>query len=170
AATYEAAALFSDVDRASGTQGGVIADNSNGNTFGALLGTVEFWAQGGSFGTGNRLVLIPVSTVPGTAPAASTASNAFTGTWFKTDETQTRSAPIETTCMIASSLADLHPSFGANYPNTGSLNDGGNISIGEGGGNKGFVGALFETATTPRALLAVHSVQQFLGPTKESHE
>jgi hypothetical protein len=168
AATYEAAALFSDADRDNSPvqQGTVIADNTNGNTFGPFEGTLEFWAQGGSFGTGNRLVVVPVSLVPGTAPAASS----HTLIWHKTDETETRNAAVASPCMIASSLADLHPAFAANYPNTGSLTDGGNLDIASDLINKGFVGALFETGTTPSALLAVHSVQQFVGPTKESHE
>jgi hypothetical protein len=167
AATYEAAALFSDADRDNSPvqQGTVIAANGDGNTFGPFEGTVEFWAQGGPFGTGNRLVVIPVSTTPGTAPVAS-SHNII---WTKTDETQTRNAAVASSCMIASSLADLHPAFAANYPNTGSLSDGGNLDIATDLLNKGFVGALFETATTP-SLLAVHSVQQFVGPTKESHE
>ena len=129
-------------------------------------GTVEFCAPGGSFGIGNRLIVIPVSTTPGTAPAATS----FNSDWFKTDETQTLDdAPINTSCMVASSLADLHPGFAATYPNTGGIADGGNLSLFS-LSNKGFVGALVETATTPRALLAVHSIQQLLGFSVQSHE
>jgi hypothetical protein len=167
-ATYEAAALFSDdANRAtSGAQGALITNNSNGNTFGALGGQVEFWAPGGPFNTNHRLVVIPVSTTPGTAPVASNYSFVWTRA---SDGTETRNAPVGFTCMLASSLADLHPGFAANYPNTVSLADGGNINISNDGTNKGFVGALFETAPNP-ALLVVHSIQQSVGPTMESHE
>lgn len=162
-AIYEAAALFSD--NRSVSQGTLIADNGDGDTFGAVQGTADFWAPGGPFGTSHRLVVIPVSLVPGTAPLASS----HTLTWRKTDETQTRSAAVASSCMIASSLADLHPSFAATYPNTVAITDGGNLEITSDFTNKGFVAALFETATSP-SLLAVHSIQQFIGLTFESHE
>jgi hypothetical protein len=72
-------------------------------------------------------------------------------------------------CMLASSLAALHPNFAATYPNDGTVAMGGNLDISS-DGNKGIVGALFETGTTPNALLAVHSLQQFTAVSKESHE
>ena len=168
AATYQAAGLFSDDPNRGGasSQGALIADNTNINTLGMAEGTVEFWAPGGSFGTGNRLIVIPVSTIPGTAPAAT----AINSDWFKTDETQTlNDQAINTTCMVASSLADLHPAFVANYPNTGGVADGGNLSLFS-LSNKGFVGALVETGTTPVALLTVYPIQQFLGGGEETHE
>ncbi len=167
-ATYEAGALFSDdANRAtSGAQGALIANNGDGNTFGALAGSVEFWAPGGPFNTNHRLVVIPVSTIPGTAPIASN----YPFVWTRvSDELGTRNAPVAFACMLASSLADLHPGFAASYPNGASLTDGGNISISNDGTNKGFVGALFETAPNP-SLLVVHSIQQSVGPTMESHE
>jgi hypothetical protein len=168
AVTYEAAALFSDADRVTGTssqQGQLITNNGLGTTWGALEGTLDFWAAGGSFGTGHRLIVIPVSETPGTAPSASTPNIK----WYKTDETQTRNADVAMPCMLASSLAALHPNFAATYPNDGTVAMGGNLDISS-DGNKGIVGALFETGTTPNALLAVHSLQQFTAVSKESHE
>lgn len=167
-ATYEAAALFSDdANRENDVaQGALIANNSNGNTLGALAGTVEFWAQGGPFNTNHRLVVIPVSTTPGTAPVASN----HTLIWKRvSDGVETRNALVPSTCMLASSLADLHPDFAASYPNTVSVNDGGNIAIISDLTNKGFVGGLFEISANP-ALLVVHSIQQSVGLIMTSHE
>jgi len=167
-ATYEAGAVFSDdANRGTGAaQGALIADNNDVRTFGALAGQVEFWAQGGPFNTNHRLVVIPVSVTPGTAPLASDHQYVWTRV---SDGTVTRNAEVLFPCMLASSLADLHPDFAASYPNTVSLVDGGNIRIDNDGPNKGFVGALFETATNP-SLLVVHPMQQAIGLTMETHE
>jgi hypothetical protein len=170
AVTYEAAALFSDANRTTGTsseQGQLMTNNGHINTWGALQGSVDFWGVGGSFGTGHRLIIIPVSENPGTAPVA-TSPNI---TWYRTNETQTRDADVAMPCMIASSLANLHPTpnFAATYPNDGTVSSGGNLDI-TSDGNKGIVGALFETGTTPNSLLVVHSLQQFISLGQESHE
>jgi len=169
AVTYEAAGLFSDdPNRTVGadTQGSLISNTSHINTFGMTEGTVEFWAPGGSFGIGDRLIVIPVSAIPGTAPAATSINS----DWFKTDETQTlNDQAINTTCMVASSLASLHPAFATNYPNTDGVADGGNLSL-LSLTNKGFVGALAEFGTAPVALLTVSPIQQLLGGGEETHE
>lgn len=168
AATYEAAALFSDANRSMPLlQGTVIADNFDPNTRGADMGTADFWAAGGSFGVGHRLAVIPVSIVPGEAPVASS----YSLSWKKTDGTGVGSFSAASSCMIAGSLASLHPDFATTYPFTGLSTNGGNLTINVTSflANKGFVGALFETATTP-PVLAVHSIQQGAAPSPESHE
>jgi len=172
AATYESAALFSDAsDRSSAAlQGTPIADNNNANTAGMVGGTVEFWGQGGTLGVSQRLIGIPVSPVPGTAPVPGT----FAISWYKSDGTADPTGnSADTTCMLASSLAALHPGFAVAYPSDGSLTQGGNLFITSSSpgptSNKGFVGALFETSTTP-ALLAVHSIQPTFEPSNQSHE
>jgi hypothetical protein len=143
AATHGAAALFSDDIRASGnSQGGLIADKSDPRTAGLLEGSAEFWGLGGPFGNNHRLILIPVSQNPGTAPGPDAPLVAF---YPLAGGAPVLAGSITPTCMVALPLSALNADFAATFPGSGSIAEGGNLSVEQGpGGNKGFVGALLE--------------------------
>lgn len=168
-AISQAAAMFSDANRASDTQGGVILDNTSARTWAPHLQAVDFWATGGAFNISDRLVVVPVSQVPGTAPVASSGGIALS---FKTlAGVETLSTTATPSCMLASSLPSLHPGFSAAYPNAGTVTDGGSLSLvaDSSGTNKGNAGWLFEMATAP-LLLGVHPIQAWAEPSVDGHE
>lgn len=165
----EAVAIFSDANRTSDPQGGLIIDHTSVRTFAPLGHGVDFWAPGGPFNIGDRLVVVPVSQVPGTAPVASTGGIALS---FKTlAGVETLNTPAAPSCMLASSLSNLHASFSTSYPNATAITDGGNLGIiaDLSGTNKGNAGWLFESATSP-PLLGVHSLQAWLELAVDAHE
>lgn len=168
-AISQAAAMFSDVNRASDPQGGVIVDNTSARTWAPHLQSVDFWATGGPFNISDRLVVVPVSQVPGTAPVASSSGISLS---FKTlAGVETLSTSATTSCMLASSLPSLHPGFSAAYPNGATVTDGGNLSLiaDSSGTNKGNAGWLFEMATSP-LLLGVHPIQAWAELAVDGHE
>jgi len=168
-AISQPAAMFSDANRASDPQGGVIADNTSVRTWAPLIQAVDFWATGGPFNIGDRLVVVPVSQVPGTAPVASSGGIALS---FRTlAGVETLNTSVTPSCALASPLSSLHASFSASYPNGATVTDGGNLNITAdlSGTNKGNVGWLFETATSP-LLLGVHPIQAWVEPAVDAHE
>lgn len=168
-AISEPVSLFSDADRTIDLQGGVIADHESLRTWAPLAHAVDFWAPGGSFNISDRLVVVPVSRVPGTAPVASTAG---IGLSFKTlAGVETLNTTAITSCALASSLSNLHASFSTSYPNAVAVTDGGNLAIVAdlSGTNKGNAGWLFEFATTP-PLLGVHTLQPWMEMAVDAHE
>lgn len=168
-AISEAVAMFSDANRASDPQGGVIVDHSNARTTAPHFQAVDFWAPGGPFNISDRLVVIPVSRVPGTAPVASTGG---IGLSFKTlAGVETLSTTANPSCMLASSLSALHASFSTSYPNTVAVTDGGNLGLiaDLSGTNKGNAGWLFESATSP-PLLGVHPIQAWAEQAVDARE
>jgi hypothetical protein len=164
-ATYEAAALFSD---RGGPQGDPIPDLNNGNTWGPLATTAEFWGAGGPFGVGSRLVVLPVSEIPGTAPQLEAPLIQFFPQGGGAAALTANNAPG---CLVAAPLTALNPSFAATFPASGNLSGGGSVGaqFAEDSQNKGVVGALFEFGTAVAGLV-VTPLQTWIGPTLESHE
>jgi len=168
-AISEPVSLFSDANHAIDPLGGVIADHSSVRTGAPIAHAVDFWAPGGAFNISDRLVVVPVSMVPGTAPVASTGG---IGLSFRTlAGVETLNTTAITSCALASSLSTLHAGFSTSYPNAVAVTDGGNLVVVADGSaaNKGNAGWLFEFATAP-PLLGVHTLQPWVALAVDGHE
>jgi hypothetical protein len=164
-ATYAPAALFSD---RAGDQGTPIPDLTHANTRAPLLSSVEHWGHGGPNGVGTRLVVLPVSVTPGTAPSSEAPLIQF---FHQAGGPAALTATNGPGCMVAAPLPALNPSFAATFPASGGVPGGGSIQaqFGEGSTNKGVVGVLFEYGSTVAGLV-VTPLQSIVGPSTTSHE
>jgi hypothetical protein len=115
---------------------------------------------------GHRLVVIGVAGNPGGKPV-----DFAPGISFYTVGGIVRPGTGTTGgCMLSRTLADLVADIATAFPTTGSIEDGGNLSVTAGVlGNKGFVGLLFEYAQSA-PVLAVSPIEHALTQGDAVHE